>query len=768
MSYISVRGEQSTTLEIAALAALAALPTDVASAIVKSGPTTFSQVSLGGASMAIGGTVTSGTTGSILFVKAGPILGQDNANFFWDAAVASLRIGPTSAAITSENKLSVIGNASDYHGIFVQNKSAGTSGSTDIVAGNDLSTADVTTYADFGVNSSTNNAAAYTAFAAGGAYLYTSGQIAELVIGTGTSGKPLKFITGGTLLANERIRVTDSATSTITPFITALAMAQTALSFTITVGGTGTPNLQTLGNTNATNTYVLADFNATQGHSANITFYKSANGTVGTATVVASGDRLGMINFVGAQQTGTFATQNVAASISAYVDGTVTSGAGADMPGRIVFSTSADSSGTPTDRIIIDSAGVMKPATNDGVALGTTALSYADLFLATGGVINWAAGDATLTHSTGLITSNVSISALNFNVTGATVPANGIYLGSASNIYFAAGSTGRMRLSSAALAPVTDDGITLGTATLEWSDLFLASGGVINWANGNMTMTHASGSITFAGGNVLGLGNATATSIVATAAGLSGTFVNSTDSASIQVLLLKGTRATPTAADEIYQSFNLNNASSATKEFGRVTGVASTVTAGAEVGMLKFGVIDAGTLTSKMSLTISNLRPVSNDQISLGSSTISWSDLFLASGAVINFNNGNLTLTHAAGLLTLAGGQFNHGANTAYFTETDNGNSSTADTIDWTLSNKQKSTLTGNCTYTFTAPGGPCSLVLKVVQGAGPYAITWPAAVHWAGGVAPTLTATNGRIDVITFYYDGTTYFGNYSQNYVA
>lgn len=38
------------------------------------------------------------------------------------------------------------------------------------------------------------------------------------------------------------------------------------------------------------------------------------------------------------------------------------------------------------------------PATNDGAALGTTALNWSDLFLATGGVINWSNGDVTLTH----------------------------------------------------------------------------------------------------------------------------------------------------------------------------------------------------------------------------------------------------------------------------------------------------------------------------------------------------------------------------------
>ncbi|MDI6808163.1 MAG: hypothetical protein QME66_04160 [Candidatus Eisenbacteria bacterium] len=49
-------------------------------------------------------------------------------------------------------------------------------------------------------------------------------------------------------------------------------------------------------------------------------------------------------------------------------------------------------------------------------------------------------------------------------------------------------------------SPSTNDGFALGVAsTAEWSDLFLASGGVINFANSNLTLTHSSGVLTMTG-----------------------------------------------------------------------------------------------------------------------------------------------------------------------------------------------------------------------------------------------------------------------------
>jgi hypothetical protein len=102
-----------------------------------------------------------------------------------------------------------------------------------------------------------------------------------------------------------------------------------------------------------------------------------------------------------------------------------------------------------------------------------------------------------------------------------------------------------------------------------------------------------------------------------------------------------------------------------------------------------------------------------------------------------------------------------------FIAEVDNGNSSTADTIDFGAGQKQKSTMTGNCTYTFTAPDGTGNFVLKLIQdGTGSRLATWPATVKWPSGTAPTLSTAAASVDIITFYYDGTNYYGQAGLNF--
>jgi len=62
-----------------------------------------------------------------------------------------------------------------------------------------------------------------------------------------------------------------------------------------------------------------------------------------------------------------------------------------------------------------------------------------------------------------------------------------------------------------------------------------------------------------------------------------------------------------------------------------------------------------GPLTSGLLTTSGNHVPATNDGGSLGISGTAWADLFLASGAVINFNAGDVTVTHSTNTLTFAG-----------------------------------------------------------------------------------------------------------------
>jgi hypothetical protein len=104
---------------------------------------------------------------------------------------------------------------------------------------------------------------------------------------------------------------------------------------------------------------------------------------------------------------------------------------------------------------------------------------------------------------------------------------------------------------------------------------------------------------------------------------------------------------------------------------------------------------------------------------------------------------------------------------TSTFTENDEGVSGTAVTIDWTLGNKSTVELTGDATLTFTAPAGETNLLLRVVHDdPGGHTITWPAAVKWPAGSAPTLTTGATKTDIITFYYDGTNYYGAFGLDY--
>lgn len=122
-------------------------------------------------------------------------------------------------------------------------------------------------------------------------------------------------------------------------------------------------------------------------------------------------------------------------------------------------------------------------------------------------------------------------------------------------------------------------------------------------------------------------------------------------------------------------------------------------------------------------------------------------------------SNGNVSLLTANAKLISDGYVVSAG-------ETVNGNSGASVTIDFSSQSAQEVKFTANCTVTFSNPHVGGAYVLRVVNDGTARTITWPGSVLWSGGTAPVLTGTNGKVDLINFYYDGTSYYGSFSLNY--
>jgi hypothetical protein len=102
--------------------------------------------------------------------------------------------------------------------------------------------------------------------------------------------------------------------------------------------------------------------NTTNGPSVQL--LKSRGTSVGSLTTVSSGDSLGEVVFAGADGD----EFRAGASIEAIVDGTPGNN---DMPGRLVFSTTADGASSPTERVRISQNGVVTVKNGAVAEIGT-------------------------------------------------------------------------------------------------------------------------------------------------------------------------------------------------------------------------------------------------------------------------------------------------------------------------------------------------------------------------------------------------------------
>lgn len=387
------------------------------------------------------------------------------------------------------------------------------------------------------------------------------------------------------------------------------------------------------------------------------------------------------------------------------------------------------------------------PSSNDGAALGTTALGFADLHLATGGTINWANGEILITET----------DANTLTISGGTLAAAGAITGASSlTLGAAAGTTGSVVFTGTTSGAVTvKSADAAGTWTLTLPDndgdsgqvLSTNGSGVTSWVsaggvpttitvadeaadtscylafftaatgdlgpktNANLTFDSSTGIATF-GQTITGsiTGNA-GTVTVADAGGDTTTFVllatDTTGSlsprtdaglsynATTNVLTstggfagdITGNAATVTVADEATDtSCFINFTTAATGSLGiktntnltfnSNTGVLTSASAVLTTADINGGTIDNTTIGATTAAAITGttitantgFMPDANDGAYLGQSGTAFSDLFLASGALIDFAAGNSVITHSSAVLTVSTGDLRvttAGTNTA-------------------------------------------------------------------------------------------------------
>lgn len=191
---------------------------------------------------------------------------------------SSASIGDAPSSSLSSNPLSVTGNSNNFYQINVMNRSSGNNASSDYVATNDLGS-DTSGYVNLGINGSGNNQATFNIAGSSDSYLYSSNR--SLAIGTGDSGSDamLRFFTGGTTLANQRMFITN--TGTVAVVSPQFAIGGTTATWTLS--GTNGQALITNGATPPTFSFSTIVTPLAAG--VNVSTFATANGNIRSSTV---------------------------------------------------------------------------------------------------------------------------------------------------------------------------------------------------------------------------------------------------------------------------------------------------------------------------------------------------------------------------------------------------------------------------------------------------------------------------------------------------
>ncbi len=392
------------------------------------------------------------TPGSLLQVGAGTALPNSIASFF-----------------ATVNNYSQINN---------QNFSNGGNASTDYIATADNGS-DTTYYVDLGINSSGYNNASYTITGANDSYLYANNK--SLAIGTAenNAANAIKFHTGGTLAANERMRIDNSGNvgiGTMSPLKTFhVASSNTPISPALYSEYMG--NAVFSGNISSNMGLGIVGASDTATNDRPIFGAIRSRGTLNAPTAVVSGDDI--FSFLCASYDGS--TLQYPAYMNFRVDNTVSS---THIPTKISFYTGTNSSDR-AERLTIRSSG--------NVGLGTTTPTA---------VLHLKAGTATASTAPFKFTSGVDLTtaeagAMEYDGTNLHFTAVGTLR---ENIFFGARSNGT--LTSGTTSTITNaNAKTTSTIIIQPTSAAITLLGVYvsTKNNGTFVLTHgvASGAESF-------------------------------------------------------------------------------------------------------------------------------------------------------------------------------------------------------------------------------------------------------------------------------
>jgi hypothetical protein len=284
-------------------------------------------------------------------------------------------------------------------------------------------------------NSGTNSGSITIADGAGGDITATPNGNGSVVITNSGTSNALRITQTG---SGNALLVEDSANPDASPFVV-------DASGRVVIGHTSAPNAQLFEIYTGSAFAAIAQQYGNDTNPLVLSLSKTRGTTPNAPVIVANNDTLGRIQFLGNDGV----TNIRAAQIEVSVDGTPGTN---DMPGRLVFSTTADGASSPTERVRINSAGLTTVGYSAASGAALTTAVAAKLYSSNTTYTDSAtAASGTVTHGTINSFDNPAIAASNASVTytnastvyidGAPTAGSNVTITNPYALYVAAGAT---------------------------------------------------------------------------------------------------------------------------------------------------------------------------------------------------------------------------------------------------------------------------------------------------------------------------------------